>query len=247
MIILIMHNNFLDKPVESPNYKYIIFEFGEKHFLGSFSKDITTKYIYEYVKREILEQNLISKNEDIKITCFDGKDLVESFQTINEAFEITLSNNYYIFYSGLTKEQQEIILKLKISKIEIQTKNKTEYNEKYEKMANDIYEKYENLYQIFCKNYCGNTFALQFNPEMTVEDLKTCIAASVGIEPDDQRIIFRGIQLDDGYKLSKYNISRESTIHVIARLRGGMFITITSGNIDYQNIQNCKVDFNFDT
>jgi len=79
----------------------------------------------------------------------------------------------------------------------------------------------EDRVEIFIKTLTGKTFSIKVNLSANIETLKTLVYASEGTPIDQQRFVYTGRQLENGRKLSDYNIQSESTIHLVLRLRGG--------------------------
>lgn len=76
-------------------------------------------------------------------------------------------------------------------------------------------------FPIHIKTLTGKTVDINVAPFDNIEYIKSLYQDKEGVPPDQQRLIYQGIMLEDNKTIFDYKIEKESTLHLVLKLRGG--------------------------
>lgn len=104
-------------------------------------------------------------------------------------------------------------------------------------LADELLGRMDSNMHIFCKTLTGKTMSIDVNSSLRIDELKLLIRKKEGIPRCQQRLVWAGRNLEDEFTLADYNIQRESTIHLILNMRGGMFAESSGRNGAYGELE----------
>lgn len=145
--------------------------------------------------------------------------------------DLYLEENRYI-------EDYNINNSNKIDTINIVAEKNNEYDSNYTSFINEVDDvvKKEKI-KIQIKNMNGQIISFDIPSNEKVLNLKYMILDREGIPIDQIRLVFSGSQLDDNKRLDDYTIKANSNIHLVLRLKGGMFHEFSGRNGNYELIR----------
>lgn len=91
-------------------------------------------------------------------------------------------------------------------------------------------------FPIQIRSLTGNETRVTVHHKMLVSELKELIEKQDQTAFDQQRLVYNGKQLEDERTLDYYNIIQDTVVHIILRIRGGMFHE-TSSRKDFDSVQ----------
>ena len=239
------HENSLQKKEEVSFFEFI------KLLKNTNSK--RNSIFYRELEKDEYKENVYFEENNKQIYFKNKNEGHEKVYFIND--KLFIKNNKVTFEEHIKSciSDPKNNKTLSINTCEVYPFSKKKYNEKMLEM-DKIKFRYENkrgYYEgemiVFVTTLTGKCLSIRINKKDTIYYLKKKIALHT-CDPNQQRLIFAGRQLNDDSTLEMNNIQKESQLHLVLRLRGGMrhFTSLhLNDNTDFYPIIECFIDNNF--
>ncbi|XP_052216998.1 polyubiquitin-like [Dreissena polymorpha] len=85
--------------------------------------------------------------------------------------------------------------------------------------------------KIIVRMVTGKTINLEVEPSASIANVKAMIQVKEGFPSNQQRLMFKGNELEDHHYLSSFNIQRDSTLHLQLKLKQIIIVKTNSGRM----------------
>lgn len=184
-------------------------------FNGKNLEDQKTLYDYYITNKSLLNVNFKSKNG-----------IIIFIKRLNEKifpFDINSSETILNIKKLIGKEEdipiEYLIFKYKDNELD-NDKTLLYYNIPTGSAIDAYFFCYDG-FSLFIRTLTGKIITIYAKPHFKVRYIKEMIKKRIGSPLDEQRLVYAGRALEDNRNIEDYNIQKESTIHMVLRLRGG--------------------------
>jgi uncharacterized ubiquitin-like protein YukD len=167
------------------------------------------------------------------------KTLKKNFECYNEIYYNSETLQRHFVDEDFTKTPSELGIGKK--EIIVLTIGGPKYYEYFVKKKHDEINNKGWEMKIYYMQVCDKAKPLHVSNKHTIKDLNFMIHEKEGILPHDQRLIYKGKQLDIDKTLADYNIQEGDILNLFLRLRGGMYSETSGKAGNYGKLKNCII------